>query len=123
MKRLLAALALLAFALPAFGQQVVTYPSGSFSTNSSGAIASSSAFQSVFAAAQDINSGRHGCVIQNNSTHTMYVYFGPITSATTPTSLQITAGQTASCTQGGVVSRDQVSIAGTSGDIFYANQQ
>ena len=90
------------------------------STNASSTIASTSTFQNIWAA----NPGRSGCTIQNNGTHTMYVFFGPIANATLANSAQVASGASIYCAgQFGVVLRDQVSITGTSGDAFYANGQ
>jgi len=81
-----------------------------------------STFQSVFAA-PGTNQTRSACVIQNNATHNMNVFFGPIASATTSNSVVIQPGQSVSCNVGGVTLQDQVSITGTNGDAFYAAQQ
>jgi hypothetical protein len=118
MKNLLRALALLSFlSTPTFGQVTPwTRPS----TNASSTITTTNTFQSIWAA----NSGRSGCTIENNGTHTMYVFFGPIANATLTNSAQVATGNSIHCAeQFGVVLRDQVSITGTSGDAFYANGQ
>ena len=92
------------------------------SINLSGTIATTNTFQSI----QAKTNNRQGCAIQNNSTtsHNMYVYFGTITNATTSNSVVLQPGQGLSCNSGSnIVVRDPVSIAGTSGDPFYANFQ
>jgi len=66
------------------------------------------------------------CVIENNTagSNSMYVFFGSIANATTAKSVKLSAGQSVSCSSyGGMVLTDQVSIAGTSGDAYFANFQ
>ena len=63
----------------------------------SGTIATGGTFQSVMAA--DLN--RTGCIIQNTSQRTMYVYFGATASATTGNSFQVPAGGSIYCGAGG----------------------
>jgi hypothetical protein len=90
------------------------------STNLSGTITTTSTFQLI----QGQNNGRKGCLIQNNGTHTMYVYFGAFSSATTAASAELSAGQAISCAiNGNLVVQDAISIDGTSGDPFFANFQ
>jgi len=90
------------------------------SINLSGTITTTSTFQTI----QAVNNGRLGCTIQNNGTHTMYVYFGPPANATTAASAQLLAGLSLNCwITPGYVLKDTVSITGTSGDAFYANFQ
>jgi len=110
-----------AMALAAAGQPVVTLPEPRASTggNASSTIASTNTFQSLWAA----NAVRGSCTIENNGTNTMWVFFGPIASATEATSVQLAAGQSVNCDSAHVVSTDQVSITGTSGDTFFAQQQ
>jgi predicted S18 family serine protease len=118
MKNLLWALALLSFLSTPMSAQVTPWTRPS--TNASSTITTTNTFQSIWAA----YSGRSGCTIQNNGTHTMYVSFGPIANATTANSAQVAPGNSIYCAgQFGVVLRDQVSITGTSGDAFYANGQ
>ena len=103
-------------------QPVVTWNKGiasGTSGNASGTITAGGTYQSLWAA----NALRNGCTVQNNGTHTMYVFFGPIASATHGTSVQLAAGQSATCQVGGLVLQDQVSIDGTTSEAFYANQQ
>lgn len=123
MKRLLIALLLVGVSLPTFAQTpVVTYPYGVTSYNASEKITVTNTFQSVFTAS-GINTGRNACMIQNNGTHNMYVYFGSIANAITPSSVTLAAGASIQCNAGDVVLKDQVSITGTSGDAFFAAQQ
>lgn len=133
MTRLLLRLALAA-ALLAIGEvaraqnPVVTQPAQTVSQNSSSTITTTNTFQSVFAAVTS-SRGRSSCLIQNNGSHVMYVFFGPIANATTAASVALNpgtanvAGDAVSCVSGGIVLTDQVSITGTSGDAFYAAQQ
>ena len=82
-------------------------------------------FQSI-QAAQAVSGAapRRGCTIQNNGTHVMYVFFGPIASATTSNTFQVAAGQSINCGAfPGIVLQDQISITGTSGDAFVATLQ
>ena len=88
--------------------------------NLSGTIAVTNTFQSI----QPQNNGRIGCTIENNGTHTLYVYFGAIANATTANSFQLSPGQPVSCLVGnGYLLSDQVSITGTGGDAFAAGFQ
>lgn len=102
----------------------VTSPYGTTTTNNSSTITTGvgGAFQQVWAASTSTR-GRVGCTIQNTGTNPMYVYFGPIASATIAKAVKITAGQPVSCNVGGVVLKDQVSISGTTTETFYAAQQ
>lgn len=122
MKYIFAAL-LWAFTIQVYAQSpVVTTPYAVTSTNNSSTIAVTNTFQSIWIA-NITNRGRAGCTIQNNGTHNMYVFFGPIASATLSNSVIITAGNPTYCGFGGIVLQDQVSITGTSGDAFFAAQQ
>jgi len=94
-----------------------TVPVGSM--NLSGSIAITNTFQSI----QGQTNNRQGCAIQNNGTHTMYVYIGS-GAPSTATSAQLSAGQSLICgVTGNTVAKDAISITGTSGDTFYANFQ
>ena len=90
------------------------------STNLSGTITATGTFQLI----QGQNNGRKGCLLQNNGTHNMEVFFGAIANATTSASAVITPGQAISCAiNGNLVVQDAISITGTSGDAFFANFQ
>jgi len=122
MTRIIFALAFVLCAASAHAQNlVVTQPYGVTTQNSSGTIAETNTFQSIWAASSNTR-GRAGCTVQNNGAATQYVFFGPIADATTPTSIKLIAGASVSCNQGGVVLKDQVSITGTADDTFYAGQ-
>jgi hypothetical protein len=87
--------------------------------NLSSSVAVSNTFQSIFAA----NVNRKGCTVQNLGTSSMFVFFGPLVLATTPTSFQLTPGNTIYCAaQPNSVVTDQVNITGTSGALFSAVQ-
>lgn len=102
---------------------VITQPYPVTSHNDSGTIAVTNTFQSIWPASANTR-GRAGCSAQNNSaSNVMYVFFGPIASATTAKSVKLAVGQSVSCVIGGLVLQDQVSITGTSGDAFFAAQQ
>lgn len=117
---LLAALQLLI--QPACAQApVLTQPLTATTTNASGTLAAGATFQSIWAAVTSVR-GRAGCTIQNNGSHSMYVYFGAIASATTSNSAILAAGQALNCSVFGVALQDQVSIAGTISEAFYAAQ-
>jgi hypothetical protein len=129
MRRALLVFGLCLWSELAFAQQpVVTQPLGVTSLVSSGIIATTNTFQSVFAQAPTGpggGAGRNGCTLVNEGTHTMYVYFGPIASATTPFSIPLPAISgavvpTVTCgLPAGAVRQDQVSITGTGNDVFY----
>lgn len=131
--RRLCVLALLLLAGPALAQQAVTTsPSVVGTVHADSTIASTNVFQSVFAAAGPAASAakRQGCAIQNTGSATMYIYVGPIASATKNGSYQLVPpgtgvqGGSFSCaTGGGGVLQDQISITGTSGDTFTATRQ
>ncbi len=93
------------------------------SSNLASSIAVTNTFQSI----QVATGGRNGCTIQNQSTaNTMWVYFGAIGGATKAKSflLDTSHGLAISCSVGGLgVLTDQVSITGTSGDLYNANFQ
>lgn len=92
------------------------------STNLSGSIAVTDTFQSI----QASTAGRKGCAVQNPSanSHSQWVFFTGIGSATKAAAFQLSPGSSISCAVGGLaVLTDQVSITGTSGDIFVANFQ
>lgn len=118
-KYLVAVLAVLASALaPALAD-----PAGSRASlqpNGSSTITVTNTFQQVFAA----NPQRYACTLQNNGTHTMFVFLGPLTSASATTSgaIQLAAGVALSCNNSSTTFNDPVNITGTSGDAFYAQQ-
>lgn len=123
---ILAAVLMLARCQFASAQEAVrTNPGYNTSTNASGSIAVTNTFQQVFAAASNsqASAGRKACSIQNNGTHAMFVFPGPLASATTATSFQIAAGSTWTCNVQNVVRTDQINITGTAADTFAADQQ
>jgi len=126
MKKLLILTALF-LGIPALAQQAVQIiPLQVTTTVVSGTITSTNTFQSIFNNSQTTNPGARGrtsCTVQNNGTHTMYVFFGPIANATLTNSIQLAAGVAVLCQLNGATLQDQVSITGTSGDAFVANQQ
>lgn len=117
----LVALALIASASAQSPNPVTTQPYPVTTQNSSGIIASTGTFQSIWAAVSAPRR-RAACFVQNNSASPMYVYFGAVADATTPTSVKLTAGQFVTCNIGGTAQQDQVSITGTAGETFYAGQ-
>lgn len=98
---------------------VVTQPVPRISNNNSGSVSVTNTFQSIWVS----NVNRLSCTIQNNGTHNMYVFFGPIDNATLTNSVILSATNTVNCQIFGVILSDQVSITGTSGDAFFAAQQ
>ena len=124
MKRLIAFIIIWALgASLAFAQTpVVTQPYNVTTQNYSSTIAATNTFQSIWAA-NTTSRGRAGCLIQNNGSSSMYVYFGAIASATTPHSFQLSSGQSVRCDNSGITLQDQVSITGTISQSFYAGQQ
>lgn len=134
MKRTLLAKALglvLLLGSGAFAQTpVVTSPSRAGSINASGTIAVTNTFQQVFASTLGTPAPRQGCLVQNGGTNVMWVFFGPIASATKASAFQLVApavgvqGGAIGCgTGGGGVLQDQVSITGTMGEAFAASRQ
>ena len=120
-----AALVALAVALAPFMAWAQAFqPQGApvTTTQTGSTIAVTNTFQQVLAPVYPLGTPpvlRQGCLVQNNGSHTMYVFFGPIASATTAKSFQLTAGQGIGCATGsGAVLQDQVSITGTSGDAY-----
>jgi len=111
-------------ALPAFAQSsgstVTTLPSLRQTTNASGTIAVTDTFQSIWAAQNGPSAPRTNCLIQNNDSNNMWVYFGPIASATKATSVVLAPGQALNCATSGIVATSQVSITGTATGTFYA---
>ena len=120
MKRLtVSLLSLLAFCAPALAQAPYPWNLNTVTINST--ISVTSTFQSALAVQ---SGGRHGCLIQNTGTHTEYVYFGAIASATTSNAFQISPGQTISCASVyGVIAQDAVNITGTAGDGYVVTSQ
>lgn len=123
MRLLLATLALLSahFFIPDADAQtpVVTQPVPRISNNNSGSVSVTNTFQSIWVA----NVNRLSCTIQNNGTHNMYIFFGPIANATLTNSVILLPTLPLNCQIFGVILSDQVSITGTSGDAFFAAQQ
>ena len=89
------------------------------SVNVSGTIAVTNTFQSIIAR----NTNRSGCTVQNTGTNTMYVFFGPLASASTAASVKLAAGQAVSCNNGPVTLIDEVSITGTATEAFFGAHQ
>ncbi len=90
------------------------------STNLSGTITATGTFQVV----QGQTNNRKGCILQNNGTHNMNVYFGTLANATTSNSAVLVPSQAINCAiNGNLVVQDAISITGTSGDAFFANFQ
>lgn len=124
MRKFLVSLALLLVASAAYA--VSTTPGPVTSTNVSGTIAVTNTFQSVIAA----NTNTKGCLIQNNGSNTMWVYFGTIGTATKaksftlrPPGTGIQGGSISCATGGGSILTDQVSITGTATEAFTAASQ
>ena len=114
------AIAVILFSTPAFAQFVRIIPVPSLQPNASGTIATTNTFQII----QVNTPSRIGCTIQNNGTHNMYIYFGPIANATTSNSFILTPGNGINCQLDSTnILQDQVNITGTSGDSFSANFQ
>lgn len=88
------------------------------STNVSGTIAVTNTFQSIFEAGP-----RTGCTVQNNGAASMWVFFGPIASATKAKSVVLTTGQSVGCNSPGITLSDQISITGTATQEFFAAVQ
>lgn len=90
------------------------------SKNLSSTIAVTNTFQTI----QGQTNNRIGCTIQNNGSHSMYVYLGPLANAAIGLSLNLAAGQAMNCAIAeGYVVKDAINITGTSGDAYFANFQ
>lgn len=95
-------------------------------TVTNGTIATTNTFQNALPSA---NGGRYGCTIQNQGTHTMYVFAGAAGNATLAKSLQLSPNQTFNCGMYGAnwpsasVIQDAIQITGTSGDAYVVNAQ
>lgn len=117
-KAIFIAALLCAAAVAAEAQQAVrTIPLTTTTTAVGGSITTGNAFQSVLAA----NSNRHGCMLQNTSAHTLYVFAGANTDATTAKSMQISPGNFFYCpsASGGTVIGDNISVTtSTAGDTY-----
>ncbi len=109
-----ATLAAALLTLPALAQQTTRT-----STNLAGTIAVTNTFQSIDAA----NTARQGCVVQNNGAASMWVFFGPIASATKAKSVVLSTGQSVGCNVFGATLGDQISITGTATQEFFAAVQ
>lgn len=124
MKTLLRAILLagLLEASPVLAQQQVveTQPLPRQTTNASSTISVTDTFQQIWPL-QDTPGGvtRSACAIQNNGTHTMWVFSGSGT-ATKGTSVVLPAGAMYSCASSGVVTVSAISVTGTAGDAFFA---
>jgi hypothetical protein len=92
---------------PAWAQtQVVTTPFGTTTAQTLITIATGGTFQTAAAA----NSSRKGCLIQNISSHTLYVFFG-VGTPSTSNSLQVAPSGTVSCSnQAGIVATDLIRV-------------
>ena len=117
-KLLLPLLALSLATVPALAETTIA-PGQRTTVMGSGTIATGGTFQSIMAA----DANRTGCIIQNTSTHVMYVYFGATASATTSNSFQVAAsGGTMYCGAGGnsaIALTDNVAITtSTTSDAF-----
>lgn len=108
------------YALAQSPVQTQPYPV-TVSGRANGTITVTSTFQAIFAASP---SRRAGCFVQNLDTSDMFVYFGTITNASTPTSVKLGAGVAVSCaTEAGGVLQDAISITGTAGQRYMGQQQ
>lgn len=100
---------------------VAQAPLGANSTNVSSTIAVTNTFQSIVVANTNFN--RTGCSVQNNGSNAMYVFFGPIASATLAKSVKLAVGQSVNCNSAPVTLNDQVSITGTATEAYFAAYQ
>lgn len=116
--------------MPAQAQQTVISARPVSSQVLSSTIAVSNTFQSIQVAIVPSVGVRQGCTVQNTGSNDMWVYFGPIASATknagyrlTPVATGVQGGSIGCATAAGGVLQDQVSITGTMGDTFAATFQ
>lgn len=106
------------------GSPVTTFPAPQTLVDASGTIGVTNTFQSVLASKIGASGAqiRHNCTIQNNGSHTMWVFFGPIANAVASKSYQISSGQLIYCSgPSGITLQDQVSITGTATEAFTAS--
>lgn len=130
MKKILAVLFLTFVSTMAYGQassRKTIVPDAT----SPGIIGFNGVFQHVFAAPNPALIDKQGnvapevrsaCSIQNNGSHPMWVFFGPITSANPTAAVTVMPGKSLTCDALGPTSQTQISIAGTMGDAFSATQ-
>lgn len=98
---------------------VVTVDTITSSTQTKLTIAVTNTYQQALAS----SSSRKGCLLQNNGTHTAYVFFGAAPADTT-TSFQLSAGQGISCAVGGIATLGTaVNVTGTAGDVIVVSSQ
>jgi hypothetical protein len=102
---------------PSFG--FPTAVAGGSTTHVGSTIAVTNTFQAALAA----SSARKGCMLQNNGSNAMYVFFGSVGSATTSNSIKLAGGQTVSCNAPGVVITDAVNVTGTATDAYVVTSQ
>lgn len=122
MKRLLLAILIIGASFSAYAQTpVVTVPYGAVIHNDSTTILTTNTFQSIWSASTAVT-GRTDCIVQNNGAANMYIYFGPIATATISNSLVLAANGIFRCGNNGVILKDQISITGTSTQRFFAIQ-
>lgn len=121
MKSLIVLFLLLGFSFAQAQSPVITKPYGVTNHNDSSTITATNTFQSIWAAASS-NTGRVDCIIQNNGAANMFIFFGPIASAATPSSLTLVPAGIFKCANSGVITKDQISITGTADQEFFAIQ-
>ena len=98
---------LLLLAAPAYAQQPVqTQPWAVNGPQTGGTITTGGTFQSAAAAEPN----RKGCLVQNTSARTLYVFFGATASATTANSFQVAPGGSISCNPGGTVLTANIAV-------------
>lgn len=96
---------------------VLTAPTGVTTIETGG---TTGATAGTFASALAASSLRRGCLLQNTSGSVLYVYLGPVSSATMTNSLQISAGGSFGCTPpGGIVLQDNVAVASAAAGATY----
>ena len=127
------AVVLLAAVSVASAQQAVVsapLPATSANGDASGTVAVTGTFQKVFGGAGNTIAPppgtpgeRHGCSVQNNGTHTMYVTEGTgVVGSSLTNSWQVAVAQLFNCNFGGVVLTGEIDLTGTAGDAFVAKQ-
>lgn len=94
-------------------------PVGGVTTTANSTIAVTNTFQTAIAA----SATRLSCTLQNQGTHTMYVFFGALGGASLGASFQLAPGQPISCDSGVMVATDAVEVTGTAGDAYVVTKQ
>lgn len=120
-------LAILAFALmvglPSFARAqglVTTTPFQATSVISPNTVSATGTYVTAITS----SATRRGCLLQNTSANTLFLWLGSITGITTPKGLQVLTKASFSCSMGGgIVITDDISVSGVAGDTYVIVRQ